>query len=215
MGRKLTGVKNLLLDFFFPDYDELILFLYSLVCILFAIVYAVPFIESASFSLRGVSLSDFLTDLLLLLSVILLILLPVYHAFSKKPKRNWEKWGMLFSIIFLNYLIAWSTYDYLKGSFTSWEWIFPGFNALLATLYFFGWWFGFVTISKISDQQASLQEIIISSMVVTGLFLFCHFRLHTYWAVTFSICIFYSTLINKLIFLAIYSARFIPMKPKP
>lgn len=213
MRRK--GLANLLLDFFFPDYDELLLFLYSVICILFIVFNTGSFWPSIVYDFGQGGFKTILLDLVTIAGLLYIILLPVYHAFARRKKFKWEKWLLLHVIILVNYIVAWNAYEYVKAGAVGWEWVFPAVNALLATLMALGVWFHLVSLDKISDEPAATGSLILSGLLVTGLFLLCRLVWHTHWAVTFSICIFYATLVNRIVFLALYAAWNLLRKPTP
>ncbi|HNW90431.1 MAG TPA: hypothetical protein PKN48_12265 [Bacteroidales bacterium] len=200
-------IKNALLKFLFPDFDELMLFLHSLVAILFIVASAGSWSYLFRLMFSQDSFFHIVLSLLIVLAVMAIILLPVVHAFSKRAKRNWEKKIMLYAIILADYLVAWNVYDHLKGEVTSWLIIFPLINAIQATLMAMGLWFDFITSEKISDEHANKIELVISSILLVTLFVLCHVIWHQYWAVTFSVCIFYATIINQIVMQAYRSIK--------
>lgn len=195
----IEKIKNAILKFFFPDYDELTLFLFSLVTLLFVISGSGSLYRMFLLSFRQGSIFQIILSILVVLVVLAIILLPVFHAFSKREKRKWEKKVMLCAIVLVDYLVAWSVYDHLKGEFSTWLIIFPLVNAIQASVVAIGLWFNFITSEKVSDEDAGNTEIIISSIMIMALFLVFHFKLHQYWAITFSVCVFYATFLNKIV----------------
>jgi hypothetical protein len=195
----IEKIKKAVLKFLFPDYDELTLFLFSLVTLLFVISSSGSLFRLLRLSFKQDSFFDIVLSFLFILVVLAIIFLPVFHAFSKRKKRKWEKKVMLYAIVLVDYLVAWNVYDHLKGEFSTWLIIFPLINAVQASLVAIGLWFDFITSEKISDEDADNTEIIISSILLMALFLLFHLILHQYWAITFSVCVFYATMINKIV----------------
>jgi len=195
----IEKIKKAILKFLFLDYDELTLFLFSLVTLLFVISGSGSLYRMFLLSFRQDSVFQIILSILVVLVVLAIILLPVFYAFSKRKKRKWEKKVMLCAIVFIDYLVAWNVYDHLKGEFSTWLIIFPLVNAIQATIVAIGLWYGFITSEKISDEDAANTDVIISSIMLMALFLVFHFKLHQYWAITFSVCVFYATIINKLV----------------
>lgn len=97
-------IKNAVLKFLFPDYDELTLFLFSLVTLLFVIAGSGSLFRLFQVSFRQDSFFDIILSILTVLVVLAIILLPVFHVFSKRKKRKWEKTVMLCAIVFIDYL---------------------------------------------------------------------------------------------------------------
>lgn len=203
----IEKIKKAILKFLFPDYDELTLFLFSLVTLLFLISGSGSLYRMFLVSFKQDSIFHIILSILVVLVVLVIILLPVFHAFSKRKKRKWEKKVMLCAIVLVDYLVAWSVYDHLKGEFSTWLIIFPLVNAIQASVVAIGLWYGFISSGKISDEDADNTEITISSIMLLVLFLVFHFKLHQYWAITFSVCVFYATFINKMVMQAYYAIK--------
>lgn len=201
----LEKLKSTLLKLLFPDYDELTLFLHSMVTIIFVISSSGSLVFLVQLMFRQDSFFHVVLSIFILIVVLAIIILPIYHAFSKRKKRKWEKKIMLYAVVLMDYLVAWNVYDHLKGLLSGWELTFPLINAVQASLVTLGLWFGFINYEKVRDEDSESTEIIISSIMVILLFIIFHFILHQYWAVTFSVCIFYATIVNKIILMA-YSA---------
>ncbi len=204
---KLEKIKSSILKFIFPDYDELTLFSYSMVVIIFAISSLRSMMLLVRLMFRQDSIFHIVLSILIILLVLVIIFLPVFHAFSKRKKRTWEKKIMLYAVVLMDYLVAWNVYDHLKGEFPNWLIIFPLINAIQATLVTIGLWFDFITSEKISDNDADQGELIISIILLIVLFVLFHFMLHQYWAITFSVCIFYATIVNKIVLQAYRSVK--------
>jgi len=198
----LEKLKSTLLKLLFPDYDELTLFLHSMVTIIFVISSSGSLVFLVQLMFRQDSFFHVVLSIFILIVVLAIIILPIYHAFSKRKKRKWEKKIMLYAVVLMDYLVAWNVYVHLKGLLSGWELAFPLINAVQASLVILGLWFGFFTYEKVRDEDSESTEIIISSIMVILLFIIFHFILHQYWAVTFSVCIFYATIVNKIIIMA-------------
>jgi len=198
----LEKLKSTLLKLLFPDYDELTLFLHSMVTIIFVISSSGSLVFLVQLMFRQDSFFHVVLSIFILIVVLAIIILPIYHAFSKRKKRKWEKKIMLYAVVLMDYLVAWNVYVHLKGLLSGWELAFPLINAVQASLVILGLWFGFFTYEKVRDEDPESAEIIISSIMVILFFIIFHFILHQYWAVTFSVCIFYATIVNKIIIVA-------------
>jgi len=198
----LEKLKSTLLKLLFPDYDELTLFLHSMVTIIFVISSSGSLVFLVQLMFRQDSFFHVVLSIFILIVVLAIIILPIYHAFSKRKKRKWEKKIMLYAVVLMDYLVAWNVYVHLKGLLSGWELAFPLINAVQASLVILGLWFGFFTYEKVRDEDPESAEIIISSIMVILFFIIFHFILHQYWAVTFSVCIFYATIVNKIIIMA-------------
>jgi membrane-associated HD superfamily phosphohydrolase len=138
--------------------------------------------------------------MLVIIIVFGIIALPIYHAFSKRVKKKYEKRLMLFVVVVVDFIVGINVYEYLKTEITDWEIIFPIFNAVHSSIILIGWRYEIVNSSMISDEHAKLRDVIISGILVIGLFWFYQDILEKNWAITFSVCIFYATMINKGVF---------------
>ena len=177
-----------------PVYDEMSLFLMSMTLIL---LYAVnePFREqirkwaviipkgyvfiAAAFFIIGMGLS-------------------IFNVFTTREKTDTEKWIMLFFAVLTNagtgIISGW--YVLSSSSIRDWLIIFPLWNIINGVLLIV-MLFKIIDEECISDRDASIKEVIIGLIAVLVIFIFCNnvFKLH--WAVTLSICIIYTTSLDK------------------
>ena len=177
-----------------PVYDEMSLFLMSMTLIL---LYAVnePFREqirkwaviipkgyvfiAAAFFIIGMGLS-------------------IFNVFTTREKTDTEKWIMLFFAVLTNagtgIISGW--YVLSSSSIRDWLIIFPLWNIINGVLLIV-MLFKIIDEECISDRDASIKEVVIGLIAVLIIFIFCNnvFKLH--WAVTLSICIIYTTSLDK------------------
>ena len=126
------------------------------------------------------------------------VLLALIHPFLRRSKTNFEKTVMLLFLLAANggsglyagfLLIAQTDHRYL---------IFPLINIFS---------FFFISISRvaadyqraISDKDATLSDVFISTIFLLLVFTYCEIVLKTHWAITFSICVAYATLLRSLL----------------
>jgi membrane-associated HD superfamily phosphohydrolase len=192
--------KTKIFNFIFPTYDELALFLYSIVFLLFLVFNLKSLWESFLLTLSQDTTKEILLSMLVIIIVFGIIALPIYHAFSKRVKKKHETRLMLFVVVVVDFIVGINVYEYLKTEITDWEIIFPIFNAVHSSIILIGWRYEIVNSSMISDEHAKLRDVIISGILVIGLFWFYQDILEKNWAITFSVCIFYATMINKGVF---------------
>jgi hypothetical protein len=204
---KKRSIKQNIFHFIFPSYDELVLFLYSLVTLLFIVFNLKSLWESFLITLRQDTGGDIFKTFIVIIVVFGLIALPIYHAFSKLQKKKFEKRLMLFVVVTVDFIIGWNVYDYMKLEVTNWEIIFPLFNAIHSSIILIGWRYEIVNTAMISDEHVKLRDVIISGILVIGLFWFYQEILEKNWAITFSVCIFYATMINRGVFYLIKTIR--------
>ena len=76
--------------------------------------------------------------------------------------------------------------------------IFPIIN-ILSAFYFLVIRVGADPNRSINDENAKLQDVIVGSAALIVIFIICQFYLQLAWAMTFSICISYSTLFYRIV----------------
>jgi hypothetical protein len=172
---------NRFLEFLFiPYYDELALFTMSYVCmLLLAINY--PFSQFHSDDVWAIVIfSPFLLGMLLCF----------YHAFTKRLKTNAEKkLMMLFAATISGYSGIWGG-TYILVERINWGFSpFPIWNIISGYILLNLLRDSNIEEKTISEENISLGQLLTSTVIITGLFYLCYFRLDLNWAVTFSICI--------------------------
>jgi len=194
------SMKSKIFNFIFPTYSELILFLYSLIGLLF-IVFHFNFLSKALIlTLKQDTTREILLSFLTILIVIGIIALPIYRALSKRAWKRYEKRAILFVVILVDFIIGWNVYDALKTDSTPWEMIVPAFNSIHSTVIVIAYRYNLVNNTMISDEHAKIGDVIISGVIVIALFWFYHDILQKDPFITFSLCIFYATMINRGVF---------------
>jgi DNA-directed RNA polymerase subunit RPC12/RpoP len=185
---------------FFPAYDELTLFLTAFTLIMLFI---------ANASLRELihklwiiapnSLFIYLGPAIFLCG----FALSIYHFYSTREKTDFEKWVMFVFAIGTNICTAVIAGIYMLRESAGWVIIFPIWNLFNAVLMILMNMFLIdqhcTTIYRycITDRQATYHQTIISLTAVFLIFAFCNFVFNLHWAVTFSICIAYTTSFDK------------------
>lgn len=188
------------LAWFFPTPNELTAFLTAFVCLLLIFSYPefLDFFTSDMDKLDGKTTQ---TVIILGIAALLGFFLSFYHVFTTRPKSYFEK--VLLSIFALGAngiagVVA--GFEILPVSWSIWA-IFPIWNIVMgySTLYQLG-----LDENLITDENVSLLEVFIASIVLLFVFFLAYFRLHLSWALTFSICMFYASLITPLLDWAIH-----------
>jgi DNA-directed RNA polymerase subunit RPC12/RpoP len=121
----------------------------------------------------------------------------IYHVCTKRKKTYLEKQVMLILAIFVNLLTAVVAGIYMLINSINWTLIFPLWNLINAYLLFLALASKIVDGECVSDRNATLPQIIIGTLSVLVIFIVCNFVLDLYWAVTFSICIVYTTSFDR------------------
>jgi len=114
---------------------------------------------------------------------------------------------MFYMIVLVDYLVAWTAYGYLQTAYFSWEMMFPLINVIQVSMVAFGSWFGFLHENKISDKNVTISEAVISSLILIVLFLLLNTKYQQFWAITFSVCIFYAAILNKIFIQALRAIK--------
>jgi hypothetical protein len=143
-------------------------------------------------------------------------MLPVFHVFSKREKYEWEKVVMLsFAVIFTAYSGIFAGNAMLKeagrGVDTSFEtgrhilpifaqlaelkWgaVFPLWNIANGVLMLWLYRAGIINTECIADRDAKLWEVFLGLTILCVVFVICQYGFKMHWAVTYSVCIVYST----------------------
>jgi hypothetical protein len=188
---------------FIPQYDELVLFTMSLTCLLLLITGALSHISEISLAsvpfdprilVPGVFIAIFIAGLVLSL----------YHAFVDRPKTEIEKSFMLFFAVLVNAFSGFMGSGYSLSTSSGWFMVFPILNMINSVVLLLMWRYGLFDESSISDQQASIGQVVLAAAMILILFYLCHFVYDFVWIKTLSVCLVYSInfirLIESLIF---------------
>lgn len=188
------------LAWLFPTPNELTAFLTAFICLLLMFSYP-EFSDFLSGNLEQAPRKAELWVILMGLGATLGFFLSFYHVFSARPKSYFEK--VLLSLFTLGAngiagVVA--GFEILPVSWSIWA-IFPIWNIVMgySTLYQLG-----LDKTLITDENMSLLEVFIASIVLLFVFFLAYFRLHLSWALTFSICMFYASLVTPLLKWAIH-----------
>jgi hypothetical protein len=122
--------------------------------------------------------------------------LSLYHAFSKRKKSSIEKMLLLlFAVLMSGFSGIWAG-TYLLGHEKGIFLFFPIWNILNGYFLIVYLKESGMDDNRISDEDATLLEVLISATIATGLFLISKYFFHHNWAITFSLCVAYSTNLN-------------------
>ena len=202
--------SNIFSYLFVPHYDELSLFSMSYVLILLAV--------TNSLSLKWTNQNwlidrESISALPMVIPFLAGLILCVYHAFSSRKKTLFEKKLMLIYAVMLNGFSGIWAGAYLIENSGSWSLsLFPLWNILN----------GFILIAllrgnaidegSIDDQDVSLKKLLFSTAIITALFFVCQYYLDLAWAITFSICIVWSSNLNNAADALVERAKIITLR---
>jgi len=185
-------LKSLLL----PSYDEITMFLMSVTVVLVTVCN--PSLRDRLmgfiFSVSGV----FFGGAYILIYVCGLVL-SIYHIFSSRAKNQTEKYLMLFFAVFTNGTSAICAGFYLLEHSVIWLVVFPIWNIVSGAVLILMLWFDIVDRRCVSDREATILQAIVGLAAVVAVFFACSLLLKFHWAITFSICIAYSTSLDGAI----------------
>jgi len=192
MSAKPKGI----LYYIIPQYDEVTLFAMSFSCVLLVVFnfYSVNWGESLELDRNGTIVYIFM-----ILVFFLGLLLSIYHAFTDRPKSQVEKFLMLFFAVTLNVFSGFCGGVYALSRTDGWFIIFPILNIINALILLFMYRTNIVDEHNIADENASLIQIIFTSIVVVTLFVLCNHMYNLIWIQTLSICVVYATNIGRRI----------------
>jgi hypothetical protein len=179
---------------FIPVYDELSLFLMSITLILLCVANTSMQEQIHKWIARFHDVRVFIVVAILLGGMGL----SIYHVFTTREKTDVEKWLMLLFAVLTNagtgIISGWIV---LTSSIRDWQIIFPIWNIINSILIVVMLRYRIVDEECISDRDASLKEVVIGLIAVLIIFFLCNNVFNLHWAITFSICIIYTTCLDK------------------
>jgi hypothetical protein len=184
-------LKKIITRLVIPYYDELTLYTMSFTLLLLITTGIISEWSSVKVSFSPLDFEPF--SLFLMLVLFSGLFLSIYHALSKRTKTLLEKKIMLFYTVIINgFTGIWAGYFALentKGLLI----IFPILNIINGFILFSLLRGKGIDERNISDENVSIKEVLIGTLIVTLVFFLCHFVFETNWAITLSICVAYST----------------------
>jgi hypothetical protein len=178
-----------------PTYDELSLFLMAVTLILLYV---------GNGQMRD-QINYFLTHVrdarIFVLAFMFLagLALCLYHVFTLREKTDFEKKVMLLFAVLTNagtgIISAW--YVIKSSAAHNWLLVFPIWNIVNSVLLLLMLRIRIINEECISDRDATMVQVVIGLASVLIIFTFCNYVFHLYWAITFSICIVYTTSFDK------------------
>jgi len=121
----------------------------------------------------------------------------LYHVFTSREKTDVEKLLMILFAVLVNGGTAILAGTYMLKHTVGWLVIFPAWNIINGTLLLSMVRFGIINEECISDREATLVQIILGLIAVLVILILCNYVFKLYWAITFSICIVYTTSFDR------------------
>ncbi len=204
-----TQERPKILSYIIPTYDEITLFAMGFTCALLMITGAFTITWNWHQSL---SKED--VNVIILASFFLAgLILSIYHAFTSRKKTYFEKFLMLFFAVVLNASIGIVAGSRELENVHGWLVIFPVINIVNGALLLILLRTRVINDDNISDENTSLSQVSLSGSMIIILFVVCHYLFDFFWMQTFSICVVYSTNINRGV--QTVFARYMPSRTAP
>jgi len=195
---ELTGLFKESFGFLVPTYDKLSLFLMAVTLIVLCIANSRIRNHIETFFIQAIRAHAWpvIIPLALIIGVLCLCCLPV---FIRRDETVFEKRVMVAFAVLTNLVtgIIAAIYTLKNTVTTDWLLVFPIWNIINGMLLLFMVSLKVVDEECISDRDASASEVIIGLMAVLVIFIFCNYVFKLHWAITFSICIIYTTSFDR------------------
>jgi hypothetical protein len=180
---------------FIPAYDELSLFLMAATFILLGATNATMREQIQKLMMKSNDVRIYFLAVIFLCGMGL----SIYHIFTTREKNNYEKMVMLFFAVMANagtgIISGW--YVIKNSDVHNWQLIFPIWNIINGALLLLMLRFRIIDEECISDRDANTTEVIIGLIAVLIIFALCNYVFKLHWAITFSICIIYTTSFDR------------------
>jgi hypothetical protein len=197
MGNRAIQYLKLLIKPFTPSYDEASLFFASITCIVLFATDSGLRADVFKIYTRGMGrawLHVFIWTALTLLG----LLLSLIHAFSSRKKTTLEKSLMAIFGMSINGLIGVQCgLEQLRNE-TTWLIIFPIINILSAVALFYQ--LGLSNLQdRVQDEDIRLGDVLLGSLILLGVFIYCSQYARLDWKYTYSICVAFTTTTERMI----------------
>jgi hypothetical protein len=183
---------------FIPTYDELSLFLMAVTLIVLYLANSHMRNQIENFFVKAAEINAWILFVPLVLFLATLGLC-IYHVFTTREKTVLEKRVMVGFAVLTNLVtgtIA-AVYTLTNAVASDWLLVFPIWNIINGVLMLLMVSLGIIDEECISDRDATLVQIILGLVAVLIIFVFCNYVFKLYWAITFSICIIYTTSFDR------------------
>jgi hypothetical protein len=121
------------------------------------------------------------------------------NAFCDKKKSAGEKFFMLFFGVIVNAASGAFGSAYVLQHAQGWAVVFPFINLVSSILLIVLFRFDVIDIDSVGDDDAPRLEVLLTALIVVGLYALCSRYYHLYWAITLSVCVSYATNFHRRI----------------
>lgn len=193
---ELIGLFKESFGFLVPAYDKLSLFLMAVTWIL---LYAVNSHLRGSIHAYFIEAHDWKVTAMVLSIPVTILIMGIYQVFTKKEKSYFERTIMLWFAIITNILtgIVAAIYVIKNTDAHNWQLIFPIWNIANAVVLYLMLEINLIDENCIIDRQATPAEIILGMAATIIIVMVCNYLFRFHWSITFSICIVYTTSIDR------------------
>jgi phage FluMu protein Com len=185
--------------FLIPTYDTLSVFLMAITWIL--VLFTNPKTQNRLMNLMSYFPTQYPVWNMLIVCLVFFAFIGLcfYMVLSGRDKTDIEKQIMAFFAVITTIITAYAYWVYLKKSNNIFDWriIFPIWNLINARILLQMLFTGIINEECISDRQATPLQIFLGLTAVVAIFLLCNYVFKLYWAITFSICMVYTTSFDR------------------
>jgi len=191
----LTELIKESFGFLVPTYDRLSLFLMAVIWILLYIVNNQLNETIQTFLIA----QHWLFRIYVLIVPAAFLIIGIYQVFIKREKSEYERDIMLWFAIVTNVFtgIVASVYIIKNTEVHNWQLIFPIWNIVNAVILYLMTVTDFIDENCIVDRQVASAQITLGMAAIVVIVLICNYVFKLHWAITFSICIIYTTSFDR------------------
>jgi hypothetical protein len=191
----LTELFKESFGFLVPTYDKLSLFLMAVTWIL---IYVVNNQLNETIQTFLITQHWSLTIYVLTMPAAFLII-GIYQIFIKREKTDFEKTMLLWFAIVTNFLTGTIAAVYIikNTEVYNWQIIFPVWNIVNAVVLYLMMDFDLIDENCIVERQVTPVQIVLGLAATVVIVLICNYVFKLHWAITFSICIVYTTSFDR------------------
>jgi DNA-directed RNA polymerase subunit RPC12/RpoP len=189
----MTDLYEEKLGFLIPNYDELSLFLMAAVFVILYFTSSKLQDDIIAFTMRLDVWRRYIYIALFMLAMFLCL----YHVFTPRKKKDVEKGIMLLFAITVNAATGLIAGFYMLKECPGWLLVFPVWNIINSVLLIIMQYVNLFDENQISDRDATIPQVIIGLATVLIIFFLCNNTFKLHWAITYSICIIYTTSFDR------------------
>lgn len=183
--------------FLIPTYDKLSLFLMTVTLILLYVGNSQ--VRDWMRDLTQAGHSESIVFLTVFNFFFILCIILFFQILVPSEETDFKKKIMLFFAVLINAItgIIAGTYVVRNATASNWLLVFPIWNIINCVLLLLMLYFRIIDEDCISDRKATFVQTIIGLTAVLFVFILCNYVLKLHWAITYSICIVYTTSFDK------------------